>query len=91
VLKDVARRYLPAEIVDRRKSGFGVPLPEWFRGQGPMSALLDEAAAGAGLRELLSPDELHTVIVEHRSGSQDHGDLLWGLLNLALWRNEFRC
>ena len=49
VLKDVARRYLPREIVDRRKSGFGVPLPEWFRGTGPMSELLDETASSAGL------------------------------------------
>ena len=31
IVKDVARDYLPAEIVDRRKSGFGVPLARWFR------------------------------------------------------------
>ena len=31
VLKEVARRYLPAEVVDRRKVGFRVPLDDWFR------------------------------------------------------------
>src|ERR1043166_3780986 len=32
VLKEVAARYLPAGLIDRRKQGFGVPLDVWFRG-----------------------------------------------------------
>ena len=91
VLKDVARHYLPATIVDRRKSGFGVPLPEWFRSQGPMSALLDEIVAGPELRELLRGDGLRAVVADHRSGACDHGELLWGILNLGLWLQRFRC
>jgi asparagine synthase (glutamine-hydrolysing) len=91
VLKDVARRYLPGEIVDRRKSGFGVPLPEWFRGTGPMSKLLDETACSTGLTELVAKDQLQALIAEHRGGLRDHGDLLWGLLNLGLWRLQYRC
>ena len=31
VLKEVARRYLPSQVVDRRKVGFRVPLDVWFR------------------------------------------------------------
>jgi asparagine synthase (glutamine-hydrolysing) len=91
VLKDVARRYLPREIVDRRKSGFGVPLPEWFRGTGPMSKLLDETAASVELTELVHRDRVLAVIAEHRSSVRDHSDLLWGLLNLGLWRLQYRC
>ena len=91
VLKDVARRYLPREIVDRRKSGFGVPLPEWFRGTGPMSELLDETVSSAGLDELVVRDQLWAVMAEHRSGAGDHGDLLWGILNLGLWRLQYKC
>ena len=91
VLKDVARRYLPADIVDRRKSGFGVPLPEWFRGSGPMARLLDEVAASPALTDLVPPARLQSVIGEHRSNVRDHGDLLWGVVNLGLWRQRFVC
>ena len=91
VLKDVARRYLPADIVDRRKSGFGVPLPQWFRGNGPMARLLDEAATSPALSGLIPAVRLRTLIDEHRRRVRDHADLLWGILNLALWRQRFNC
>jgi asparagine synthase (glutamine-hydrolysing) len=91
VLKDVARRYLPRGIVDRRKSGFGVPLPEWFRASGPMAVLLQEVVGSDALRDLLEPAALRSIIDEHRSGAWDHGDLLWGIVNLGLWRTAYRC
>ena len=91
VLKDVALRYLPAEIVHRRKSGFGVPLPLWFRGNGPLSRLLDDVVSAA---ETLAPFEkssMTRIAEAHRSGRGDYSELLWGLLNIGLWRTTFRC
>ncbi len=91
VLKDVARRYLPGEIVDRRKSGFGVPLPAWFRGDGKMSALLRDVADSVGPMGCLNQATLERMISEHREGVRDHSELLWGVLNLGLWRQAFNC
>jgi asparagine synthase (glutamine-hydrolysing) len=91
VLKDVARRYLPAAIVERRKSGFGVPLPLWFRGAGPVAKLLDSVLERPEVAELLDAQELRQTVLEHRTGDADHSELLWGVLNLGLWRMRFRC
>jgi asparagine synthase (glutamine-hydrolysing) len=90
VLKNVALRYLPADIVHRRKSGFGVPLVAWFAGAGPMGKLLDETLEAAELRELLDARRLRALRDEHRAGTADHSELLWGVLNLGLWRRAFR-
>lgn len=91
VLKDVALRYLPKEIITRRKSGFGVPLQPWFAGRGPMAALLEDALRAPQTTELLDSNALQTLLTEHRSGAADHSELLWGVLNLALWRKAFAC
>ncbi|MDQ7014520.1 MAG: asparagine synthase (glutamine-hydrolyzing) [Planctomycetota bacterium] len=41
LLRAVARKYLPAEIVDRPKMGFAIPIGEWFRSDyGNMRQLL---------------------------------------------------
>jgi asparagine synthase (glutamine-hydrolysing) len=91
ILKDVARRYLPQAIVDRRKSGFGVPLASWMRDDGPVGALLTEVTNYQGVLEVFERNQLDAMLREHRSGARDHSELLWGILNLALWRDAFRC
>jgi asparagine synthase (glutamine-hydrolysing) len=90
VVKDVARTVLPASIVDRRKSGFGVPLARWFRSD-----------AGLGARIVALPDSpasdvfdravLRRLVSEHRAGSADHSEVLWTALNLSTWREAFGC
>jgi len=89
VLKDVALRYLPPEIVTRRKSGFGVPLQPWFASGGPMGKLLKEAIHDDLLTSLLSPSVLNELHGQHVNGKADHSDLLWGMLNLQLWRRAY--
>ena len=43
LLRQVARKYLPADIVDRPKQGFAIPIGEWFRSDyGGMRQLLHE-------------------------------------------------
>ena len=89
VLKEVALRYLPESIVHRRKSGFGVPLAPWFAARGPMGKLLDETLASPGITGALDAKALQSLLQEHRDGKADNSELLWGVLNLGLWRQQF--
>jgi asparagine synthase (glutamine-hydrolysing) len=77
---------VPAEILARGKSGFGVPLADWFRGELRDFAgdvLLGEAARRRG--QLRRP-ALERLLAEHVSGDADHGHRLWCLLMLELWQ-----
>ena len=90
IVKDVARGVLPAAVVDRRKSGFGVPLARWFRSDEGLGAhimaLPDSSAADVFDRAVL-----RRAVAEHRQGGRDHSELLWTALNLATWRDAFKC
>lgn len=89
VLKHVALRHLPAAIVHRRKSGFGVPLATWFAGSGPLGRLMSEVSNGESLSDILDKGALRQLAVSHRMGDGDHSEVLWGALNLHLWRQAF--
>lgn len=89
ILKKLAERYLPREIIYRRKSGFGVPLSEWFRENKGLGELAQHELNSASLPELGNRIDAARVLAEHRSGQADHGELLWTLLNFALWKKAF--
>ncbi|MBX3357882.1 MAG: hypothetical protein KF745_05590 [Phycisphaeraceae bacterium] len=56
LLRQVARRYLPAEIVDRPKMGFAIPIGDWFRTDyGGLRTLLYDRLSS---REPFGPDAL---------------------------------
>ena len=79
LLKRVLRQLLPAENLDRRKMGFGVPIGHWFRGslQGFLrEALLSEKALNRGL---FKPEAVQRLVEQHVSGAQNHEHRLWTL------------
>jgi asparagine synthase (glutamine-hydrolysing) len=90
IVKDVARAWLPTEVVYRRKSGFGVPLDRWFRANDGLGARLRDLAEQAP-PEIFDRSALRRAVSEHRAGTRDHSDLLWATLNLCLWREAFPC
>ena len=90
ILKRVAERYLPREIIYRRKSGFGIPVAEWFRGNNGLALLAQSTLSDVKLTELEDRVDVASMLGEHRSGRADHGEFLWSALNFVLWKKMFR-
>ena len=90
ILKEAARRYLPDDIIDRRKQGFGVPLAPWFREPRLRSysrdLLLDPRARGRGLYR---PGAVEAILAEHDTQRWDHGRLIWNLCLIEQWFHMF--
>jgi asparagine synthase (glutamine-hydrolysing) len=90
ILKKLAERYLPNEVVYRRKSGFGVPLAQWLRGSDGLSKLALEVLTDERFREIGGDFRIRQILAEHREGHIDHSELLWTTLNFALWKDRFQ-
>jgi asparagine synthase (glutamine-hydrolysing) len=85
VLKRAVADLLPADIVNRRKQGFRVPLPEWLAG--PLSGWAEACLFSKAARELdfLDFDYIRTMWTSHVSGKEDRSFDLWCLINLFGW------
>src|SRR4030095_15296581 len=89
LLKKVSKRCLPAQMTDRKKKGFPIPMSVWFRREARsfVRAILSPAALRR--RGLFNPTYVEKLLGEHEAGSADHGTPIWGLLNLELWHRLF--
>jgi asparagine synthase (glutamine-hydrolysing) len=89
LLKRLAARYVPPEVVYRRKQGFSVPTGAWMRGDlgaAAQDVLLGEAALSRGIFE---PAAVRRLLDDHRSGRAEHGQRIWLLFMLELWMRMF--
>lgn len=89
LLKRAFNDLLPAENMNRRKMGFGVPVGKWFLG--PLRELLSDSliAEGSRLREYFKAGEVRRLVSQHLTKQADHSFQLWNLLMLELWLREF--
>jgi len=66
--------------MDRPKQGFSVPLRNWMAGD--LGDALGRSLAGDRLAEIVNTDAVRKKLEQHRGGSRDHSELLWGILIL---------
>jgi asparagine synthase (glutamine-hydrolysing) len=85
LLRKAIAPWLPEGVTRLSKKGFAIPLDEWFKGD--FGAFAQELWNDSGLRNAgyLSPAAVDAVFAEHRSGSRDHGRLLYALAIFCLW------
>jgi asparagine synthase (glutamine-hydrolysing) len=89
LLRRVAARYLPRDVLEKPKKGFGIPLGQWFRG--PLKPLAADIIGSRAFRErgLLRPDAAERYLRGHLAGEADYGEILWLTLSLELWAKRY--
>jgi asparagine synthase (glutamine-hydrolysing) len=89
ILKEVAATFLPADILNRRKQGFGVPLGVWFRGN-LRELFADTLLSAAALqRGYFEPTFVRRLVEDHLSGRRDHTLRLWQLVVFERWHHRY--
>ncbi len=84
ILKRVARRLLPAQVVDRPKEGFVLPVDAWLVDR--LKPLTDELFSQSALSHgLFAREPILRMVREHRERVADHTYKLWTLLMFQLW------
>ena len=89
ILKKAVRPWLPAEIIDRPKKGFGIPVGAWLRG--PLREMAHDLLMSERLHShrFFNPKTMQRLLDEHHRGVADHRKPLWTLLAFALWAERY--
>lgn len=85
LLKRVAERYLPRDVVHRPKAPFGSPLRAWIRG--PLAEMIDDLLEPTRMRSaaLYDPKEVAALIARDRAGLDDNAHVIWTILSNEVW------
>ncbi|MFT5423000.1 MAG: asparagine synthase (glutamine-hydrolyzing) [Phycisphaerales bacterium] len=90
LLRALARTHLGDDLATRPKSGFAIPIGEWFRTDfGGLRSLLHDHLRAAvpfpGVPLDIQLKRVAWLLDEHDSGHRDHGQRLYALLVLSIW------
>jgi len=88
-LKHICGKYLPTHVLNRPKSGFHVPLAEWFKG--PLREFVEEELSEKNIKTIpeLQPKVVRKVIDDHMSRKFDNSFKIINLLVLVNWHKTF--
>ena len=80
---------VPAEILNRPKQGFGVPIQQWINQQ-LRERIHDTLSDPRTLeRGYVTRRHVQLLLDEHERGRRDHAMALWSLLMLELWHRQY--
>jgi asparagine synthase (glutamine-hydrolysing) len=89
LVRQVLYRHVPANLIDRPKSGFSIPLDAWLRG--PLKSWTLDLLSPARLQpqNLFKVQLVEERVREHMSSARNHGYWLWNVLMVQAWHDAW--
>lgn len=89
ILKKVAERYLPLEVIYRPKTGFGAPVRKWITQD--LTSMIEERLSPEKLKQrgIFDVDAVWKLIESNRAGKIDASYPIWSLLAIESWLRQF--
>jgi asparagine synthase (glutamine-hydrolysing) len=85
VLKKAAEKWVPKDVIYRRKRGLSVPTATWInRG---LRAEVDRLLEPSRLRKhaIVNEAQVSALLAEHRAGRANHAKSIWAVVMLEYW------
>jgi asparagine synthase (glutamine-hydrolysing) len=88
ILRQILYKYVPRELIERPKMGFGVPIDRWLRG--PLRDWAESLLSDRRISEdgLLDSGRIQKKWKEHLTGDHNWQYLLWSVLVLQDWLGQ---
>ena len=90
ILREILYKYVPQNLVDRPKQGFGMPVNDWLRG--PLREWTEDLISTKNLPSdgLLNGDLVRKIWSEHLSGSRNWEYKIWPVVMWQQWHKSLK-
>ena len=89
IYKDIVHKYIPKELMDRPKTGFGIPILHWLKKE--LRYLLEENINEKMESEFLNIPyvlKMKKLFLEDKLGHEER--LIWRILEFQLWQQSIK-
>jgi asparagine synthase (glutamine-hydrolysing) len=87
--KKALEKWLPREVIQRKKKGFANPINEWLRASMQHyvgDCLLSDSSA---TRRYFNQDYIRSLVAQHEAGEQNYLRHIYLLISFELWHQKF--
>lgn len=89
-LRNILYKHVPAELIERPKMGFAIPIGDWIKG--PLRSWASELLSKQALQQhgLLDDAYITHTWNRHLNGGVDLSTYLWGILMFQQWYDDWK-
>jgi asparagine synthase (glutamine-hydrolysing) len=86
LLRQLAKKYLPAELIDQPKRGFEIPLKDWVNGQ-LKNIIHDYIASSTALNKRFIQSQFVNNLLENniKISQEKRAKILWTIFSMEIW------
>jgi asparagine synthase (glutamine-hydrolysing) len=90
IFKDIVHDFIPKNIMDRPKMGFGIPVKEWMR-----TDLVDLFRSYLTIDKInntgiLNANKIDRMLQSYLQGDDSYFTLLWYIFNFMMWHEKWK-
>lgn len=89
ILKEIVHKYVPQNKMDRPKTGFGLPIYEWLRGD--LSYLLNDFLSESNIKhvEIFNIENVEKLKHAFSEGKLYFQEIIWRILQFQMWYKQW--
>lgn len=89
ILREIAHQYIPKEMLNRPKMGFGIPLDKWLSNE--LRPFLEQYFSDdyLGKQQIFHQQEVQKIIRSFLEGKKERAEKIWYLLMFQMWYDKW--